>query len=53
MAIQLAVTDLHGGRASAEFLHLMSSEDGHHASRVLISIALGDGQLAAAVYHLV
>lgn len=50
---QSVATDLHGGRARAEFLHLMSGEDGHHAGSVFISVALGDGQLTAAVHHLV
>lgn len=50
---QSAATDLHSGRASAQLLDLVSSEDGHHASSVFISVALGDGQLTAAVHHLV
>lgn len=46
-------TDLHGRRARAELFHSVTGQNGYHASRVIISVALGDGELAAAVHHLV
>lgn len=47
------VTNLHCCGLGAQLLHLVTSENRHHASRVFISIALGDRyKLTTAVHHL-
>lgn len=46
-------TNLHCRGLGAQLLHLVTGEDGHHAGRVLVPVALRDGdELTTAVHHL-